>query len=73
MRFEEDSKLSNERSKYRRICYCGHSIVVTPTGKGEWITCSWCGQKVYRDKEKQKEQEKIIKRENFRLKMWRML
>lgn len=73
MLFQHESRLSNERSKYRRLCSCGHSVIITPTCKTEWIICGWCHKKIYKDLEKQKEQDKLVERENFRLKMWRML
>ena len=68
-----NSKLDDERTRFTRKCECGCSVIICPTMKKEYVTCRWCGKKVYKDLEKQKEQDKKVERENFRMKMWNVL
>lgn len=69
----QDVKLEDERIKYRKKCSCGHTMVVLPTLKKDYVVCSWCKKKVFKDDEKQKEHDRKVERENFRMKMWGML
>ena len=69
----EQKKLLEERTTFTRKCSCGHSIVVYPTMKKEYMVCGWCHKKVFKDLEKQKEQDRKIEREDFRMKMWNAL
>lgn len=63
-------KLQNARDAYRYYCYCGHSVHIYPGKYGEGsVTCSWCGRKVFSNKEKQKKAIERYKREDFRLKL----
>lgn len=72
-RFEKLQKLENERSKYKVMCSCGRKTVMLPTMNKEYVVCSWCHKKVFRDEEKRREQEKKVHREDFRMKMWSLL
>jgi hypothetical protein len=71
--FEDETKLQNERNKFKRKCSCGHSVIVLPIGKREYVICGWCHKKVFRDIEKQKLQDQKVEREAFRVKMWGLL
>ncbi len=47
---EEERKLSEERSKYKIYCKCGHSIVIYPFEKRKKKLCTHCGYYVYANK-----------------------
>ena len=70
-----ERKLHDVLTEHRRKCSCGHTITTLPASKHhkEYIVCNWCGKKVFKDEEKQKEYERQLKRENFRTEMWRVL
>ena len=68
-----EKRIHDERTKFTRKCSCGHSIVVYPTMKKDYIVCGWCHKKVFRDIEKQKIQDEKVKREEFRMNMWNMI
>lgn len=68
-----EKKMFDERAKFTRKCSCGHSIMVYPTMKKDYITCSWCQKRVFKDSEKQREYDEKIKREEFRMNMWNMI
>lgn len=72
-RIKDEIKLSDERNKYKKKCNCGHSVLVLPTFKREYVICSYCHKKVFKDDKKQKEQNEKVKRENFRMKMWGLI
>lgn len=38
---------------YKVKCTCGHSVIIFPIDKKSYKICSWCGHKVYRDKQEQ--------------------
>lgn len=65
-----ENKIFEERSKYTRKCSCGHSVIIYPTMKKDYTTCTWCNKKVFKDIEKQKIQDEKVKREEFRMNMW---
>lgn len=73
--FKDRLKLENERMNYRRKCSCGHSVFILPGYKNskDYVICNWCHKKVYNTDEKQKEHNKKIERENFRLRMWELI
>ena len=60
--YKEIEKLSEETSKYKHYCKCGHSVVIYPFEKKDKKLCNWCGRYVYEDPEKQKKYD-------FKLKM----
>lgn len=68
-KFEE--KLHSIKSNYNRKCSCGHSVSTLPIHiyKKNYVVCTWCGKKVFKDIEKQVEQDEKIKREEFRFKL----
>lgn len=68
-----NTKLEDERAKFTRKCECGCSMIIYPTMKKEYTTCRWCGKKLFKDSEKQIEQDKKVAREDFRMKMWNVL
>ncbi len=62
-KFKEILKLDADRSKFKRYCKCGHSIVFPQNSKVDKKVCNHCGSFVfkndliefeYRLKEKQK-------------------
>ena len=73
--FKDQVKLENERMNYRKKCPCGHSVIVLPTAKSgkDYVICNWCHGKVFKDDEKQETYNKKVKRENFRLRMWKLI
>ena len=72
---KREEKLQDELIGHRRRCSCGHTIIALPASKNhkEYVVCNWCHKKVYKDDEKQKEHDKKVERENFRMKMWGLL
>ena len=68
-----NKKLEEERTTFTRKCDCGCSVIIYPTMKKEYVSCRWCGKKVFKDIEKQKEQDRKVAREDFRMKMWNVL
>lgn len=73
--FKEEIKLQEALTAHERKCSCGHTISTLPAAKRhkDYVVCNWCGKKVFSDPEKQKEQNKKVERENFRMKMWNVL
>lgn len=47
MNYKEMEKYWKERSDYRIMCRCGHSITMPPRIKKK--ICQWCGNYVFRD------------------------
>lgn len=43
------SKISNEMSKYRIYCQCGHSVIIYPFERRNKKICSYCGNLVYKN------------------------
>lgn len=60
-RYDDYSKLSNEISKYRTYCCCGHSVVIYPFEKKKSKVCSFCGNLVYKN-ELEKFKDLLIKK-----------
>ena len=58
--------------KYKKTCECGCVSIVPANTENDrdYITCRWCGMRIYKDDEKQKEYNEKIERERFRMKMW---
>lgn len=67
-----NEKLLSFRTEHTRKCSCGHSIVIFPSTEKEYVICNWCHKKVFKDLEKQKEQDEKVRRENFRMKLRNM-
>lgn len=64
---DDVQKVEEELIKCRRLCKCGHSVTVAPgLIRGEYIICTYCGGRMYKDLSKQKQHDKKVKRENFR-------
>ena len=61
--FKKMQKLENDRSKYKRYCKCGHSIIFPPNSKTNKKICNWCGNYIYKnDYEEFKENiKKVLK------------
>lgn len=67
MTYKEMEKYVAEMSKYKRKCKCNHVKTILPKHINEkgYEICSWCGRKVFYDKEEQKRydfKEEIKKR-----------
>lgn len=61
---DNNQKIDNILAKYKRKCKCGHTKVVPPTNKYDYVICSWCGSRLYWDDEKQRSyDEKTAKNE----------
>lgn len=69
--FKEVEKLHDITSTYKRKCSCGHSVSTLPIHvyKKDFVICTWCGKKVFKDIEKQTEHDEKLKKEDFRLKL----
>lgn len=48
-KMDEYNKKSNEMSKYKVYCKCGHSTVIYPFEHKNKKICSWCGNYVYKN------------------------
>lgn len=52
--FRNDSRISDERAKYKIYCNrCGHSLVFYPFEKKNKKICSHCGYYVYQNKKEE--------------------
>lgn len=71
--FKDEAKLQSELSNHKRKCSCGHSATMPPTYKKDYAICTWCGKKIFKDIEKQKEHDKKVKQEEFRIRMWKTI
>lgn len=67
--FKNDAKRFQYYANYVIKCQCGHSNLIKP--KYEWVACSFCHRKIFRDKELQEEYNKKIKEENKKLKAYK--
>ena len=74
-RFKDIQKLEDERNEYKKTCSCGCISVIPPKTRNKkgYITCRYCGKKLFKDDEKQRIQDEKVEREAFRLKMWSAL
>lgn len=61
-RFKYQIKLDKIIEYNRYYCYCGHSVTILP--KESRVFCTHCGHWVYKDKRKQNQNIKRIKKEN---------
>ena len=62
-----DTKLIDEKNKYRIKCKCGHVIYIYPFEKRNKKICSWCRNYVYlNDREEFKERVKEARRNGFK-------
>lgn len=68
--FKDELKLQSLFSNNKRKCSCGHSVDTISTHKKDYVICTWCGKKLFKDAKKQEDYEEKLKRENFRMKMW---
>lgn len=67
--FEREKKLCLELHEFSRYCSCGCVNTVYPTMKKDYVICKWCHKKVFLDLEKQKEYDKKVEMEDFRIKL----
>lgn len=44
---QKEIKISNEFSKIRYVCKCGHPVYMS--NKMDFTYCSYCGKRVYKD------------------------
>lgn len=74
MSYKDKQKIVDDNlSKFRRVCKCGRHCVVAPKGKGEYIICTWCGGRLYRDLEAQKKWDAKCECEEFRFRFAKFL
>lgn len=52
--------------KYRRLCKCGHTYIISPVCNKDFVVCSWCGRRVYKNEELQKIYENECKKKDFK-------
>jgi hypothetical protein len=50
-KWKEDTKAFSIRTKYRKLCKCGHSLVMYPFEKLDYKVCKWCGRRVYKNEQ----------------------
>lgn len=48
-KYEEDTKLFNERTHSKTTCECGHRVLIS--NKKDRQICSWCGKYVFKNKQ----------------------
>lgn len=66
-------RLHEEASKYKYYCKCSHSVVIYPFEHRDNKECDWCHRLVFNDAEKQKKYDEKLKREEFKLKMYKLM
>lgn len=59
--FRDEKKWQDFIAKFKAKCVCGHTMTLFPKGS-DYRICTWCGEKVYKDREKQLENIKELKR-----------
>lgn len=59
-------KIHYERTRNTYKCKCGHSIPIRPCI--ESVICSWCGHRVFRDKDQQEIYDKEMRKREALLK-----
>ena len=64
----KDVKLMDDLSKCKYKCKCGHSVIFPADRKREWTVCGWCGCRIFKDPEKQKQWNAKCEKEDFRVK-----
>ena len=47
--FEKEKILENDRSKHKRYCKCGHSIIFPKNSKTDKTICSYCGCYIFKN------------------------
>lgn len=71
MNFKDMEKIAHSRTKARKLCSCGRSLLL---GSQDKVICSWCGKYCFKDKETEfkyrlmeniKKAEREIKNENI--------
>lgn len=73
VKFKDIQKIEDERNEHKKTCSCGCVSVIPPKTRKGYITCRYCGKKLFKDDEKQRIQDAQVEREDFRLKMWSAL
>lgn len=67
MRYKDKNQIVDDNlSQFRRVCKCGRHCTVAPVGRDEYIICTWCNGRLYRDIEKQKAWDAKCEKEEFR-------
>ena len=64
-----DQKLDNALVELKRKCKCGHTKIIPYNKNFEYVICSWCGARIYRDEEKQKNYDKDCEKKEFMFKL----
>lgn len=62
-------KLDEVMMQYKKHCKCGHTQIVPPCIKGDYILCKWCGGRLYKDDKLQQLHDEKVERDNFRFKL----
>lgn len=60
-----NQKLDNVLANYKKKCKCGHTRVVCPSYKRDYVICSWCGSRIYSDDKKQAAYDKKVAKNEF--------
>lgn len=50
-KFWYEEKIDNEKSKIKKMCKCGHRVIVP--AYTEKVKCSWCGCWVFKNKQEE--------------------
>lgn len=61
--------LVEKLSLLKKRCKCGHTQVVPYSTKREYVLCSWCGSRLYRDDSKQLVYDNKVKKDEFMMKL----
>ena len=67
MNFKDEKKWQDFLANYKVKCICGHTITMFPKGN-DFRVCTWCGEKVYKNKQRQLENIEEIKRRKENIK-----
>lgn len=65
--------MSDNLAELKKYCRCGHSVTVPKSMKKDYKICGWCGGRVYKDDAKQYIHNLQCEREEFRMKIRRII
>ena len=60
-----NQRLDEAAAECRKKCRCGHTVIVPYSSKYDYVLCSWCNGRVYRDDEKQKIHDTKVDKADF--------
>lgn len=63
--FQEEMIFENIISNLKKKCRCGHTQVVIKKRDRDYVLCTYCGDRLYYDDNKQKEHNNKVDKDNF--------